>query len=86
MPAVLSSVEGLYFAIGALIVYIIYVVVFNLYLSPLAQLPGPRIAALTRWYEIYYDLVDGPRFPWVVEELHQKYGTGKSQISVFISV
>ena len=83
MPALLSSTEGLYLAVGAFTVYVIYVFVYYLYLSPLARIPGPKIAALTKWYEIYYDLVDGPRFPWIVEELHQKYGIELPQTAVY---
>ena len=84
MPAFLSPVGGLYLAVGAFAVYAIYAIVYKLYLSPLADVPGPKIAALTRWYEIYYDLIDGPRFPWVVEKLHQKYGIGHASIFVFV--
>ena len=66
--------DSILIAAGALAVYVIYAAVFRLYFSPLAKIPGPKFAALTKWFEIYYDLIDGPRFPWVVEELHQRYG------------
>lgn len=32
----------------ALMVYIIYVIFGRLYLSPIAHIPGPKLAALTR--------------------------------------
>lgn len=70
----LSLFETLCFTAVAFAVYLVYAVVYRLYLSPLAKFPGPKLAALTTGYEIYYDVVDGPRFPWAVEELHRRYG------------
>ena len=48
---------------------------FNrLYLSPLAKFPGPKLAALTRWYEFYYEVVLRGQFTFHITELHKKYG------------
>ncbi|MCJ1377287.1 hypothetical protein MMC17_000379 [Xylographa soralifera] len=51
-------------------------IVYRLYLSPLARanVPGPRLAAVTGLYEMYYDLWLGGRFPWKLMSLHQQYG------------
>lgn len=54
--------------------YLSYGTIYRLYLSPLARVPGPMLAALTGCYEMYYDLVEKARFPWIIVELHQKYG------------
>ncbi|KAI0179038.1 cytochrome P450 [Hypoxylon sp. FL1284] len=43
-------------------------------LSPLAGIPGPKIAALTFWYEIYYDVWLGGQYFKKVADLHKKYG------------
>lgn len=48
--------------------------IYRLYLSPLAHVPGPRIAALTSWYCAYHDMIRGGRYTHVVESMHQKYG------------
>ena len=36
----------------AFIAYGTYVAFWRLYLSPIAHIPGPRIAALTLWYSL----------------------------------
>lgn len=46
---------------------------YRLLLHPLAKFPGPKLAALTSWYEAFYD-VTGGRFPDVLTELHEIYG------------
>ena len=58
-----------------LVVLVIYTVVTRLFLSPLAKVPGPKLAALTYLYEWYYDIVQQGRFPFKVRSLHEKYGT-----------
>jgi hypothetical protein len=57
------------------VVYILGGAVYRLYFSPLAKFPGPKLAALTLWYEFYYDVVKKGRYTWKIGELHKKYGT-----------
>lgn len=47
---------------------------YRLYLHPLAKFPGPKYAALTHYYQFYYDVVLGGRFPWELERMHKIYG------------
>ena len=54
--------------------YLMYIAVYRLFLNPLAKVPGPKLAALTRCYEMYYDLIKPALFPWKIMELHEKYG------------
>ncbi|KAL4941989.1 hypothetical protein BDV06DRAFT_235709 [Aspergillus oleicola] len=54
--------------------YLISIAFFRLFLHPLANFPGPRLAALTSWYEFYYNVLKGGRFLWEIERLHQRYG------------
>ncbi|KAI9710975.1 MAG: hypothetical protein M1820_002412 [Bogoriella megaspora] len=58
----------------ALIVSLGYVVISRLVLSPIAKFPGPKLAAVTFWYEFYYDVIKGGRYTWKIRELHEKYG------------
>lgn len=47
-----------YISIVALsLLYCVGLGVYRLYLSPLAKFPGPRFAALTLWFEFYYDVI-----------------------------
>ena len=57
-----------------LLVWQLTLTVYRLYLSPIAHFPGPKLAALTQWYEIYYDIYLNGQFTLHVKELHEKYG------------
>ncbi|KAH7348389.1 cytochrome P450 [Rhexocercosporidium sp. MPI-PUGE-AT-0058] len=54
--------------------YSIYGVYYRLYLSPIADIPGPKLAAITRLYEAYYDLYLGGKYTFKIIELHKQYG------------
>lgn len=41
--------------------YVVYLGVYRLWYSPISHLPGPKLAALTQYYEFYYDIVRGSR-------------------------
>ena len=65
--------------------YILYGIVYRLYLSPIANFPGPKLAAVTFWYECYYDVLKGGRYSWKIADLHEKYGMYQcSQSSVSV--
>ncbi|CAI7646069.1 unnamed protein product [Penicillium glandicola] len=66
---------GIYGAIaGSLILYTASLAIYRLYFHPLAGFPGPKIAAVSRWYEFYHDVVKRGNYVYKIEEMHQKYG------------
>lgn len=65
-------------AAAAVLLYCLCGAVYRLYFSPLASFPGPRLAALTLWYEYYYDGIKGGQYTFKLKELHQQYGPHSS--------
>ncbi|KAK4210604.1 cytochrome P450 monooxygenase sdnE [Rhypophila decipiens] len=66
--------SSLYVLVAFYIVYLIALVIYRLYLSPLAKFPGPKLAACSKWYEFYYDVVLRGQFTFQIQRLHRKYG------------
>jgi hypothetical protein len=63
--------------VGLFLVFLIYILstaAYRLFLSPISHFPGPRLAALTFWYEGYHDVIRDGRYTWKIKELHEKYG------------
>lgn len=61
---------------GILVSVVLYrscVVIYRLFLSPLAKFPGPKLAAATSLYEAFFDLYQS-NFPDVLAKLHDEYG------------
>ena len=52
-----------------------FLVVYRLYFSPLAKFPGPKLGALTTWYQFYYDVIHTGQFIFKTQDLHRQYGT-----------
>ncbi|RFU78092.1 cytochrome p450 [Trichoderma arundinaceum] len=80
-PELRSRLESGPLPLGPILIvvlgYIAYLVglgIYRVYLSPLAKFPGPRLAALTTWYQAYYDVYLGGQFFKKSDELHRKYG------------
>ena len=61
-------------AIVTIVLYTTYVVIYRLYLSPIAHFPGRRLAALTLWYEFYFDVLKRGSYVWEIQKMHQTYG------------
>lgn len=62
-------------AISVLGLYVLALAVYRLYFHKLAKFPGPKLAALSKWYEFYYEVYHEGRFVFKLQELHKIYGT-----------
>ncbi|OOF93013.1 hypothetical protein ASPCADRAFT_173692 [Aspergillus carbonarius ITEM 5010] len=47
---------------------------YRLYFHPLSGIPGPKLTAITRLYEFYYDVICDGKFLFQIEKMHQQYG------------
>ncbi|KAF1987868.1 putative P450 monooxygenase [Aulographum hederae CBS 113979] len=71
-----SSIAGFSLVAGILlfVVYLVALGVYRLCFSPIAKFPGPRLAALTFWYEFWYDVLWEGRYSWRIREMHERFG------------
>lgn len=69
-----SCLRSTWFPVLIVLLYLVSLILYQLFLSPLAKFPGPRLAAVSKLYEKYFDLVKGGRFTWEINRLHEQYG------------
>jgi len=62
------------------VIYALIQAIYRAYFSPLSKIPGPKLAAMTQCYEMYYDLIQAARFPWQIKRLHELYGMVSSEL------
>ena len=61
MESVLSGQGGSYaslliaVSLSFVFLYVVYGAIWRIYYSPIAHIPGPRLAALTFWNEVYME-------------------------------
>ena len=65
-----------------LLIYIAVGGIYRLYFHPLAKVPGPKLAALTLWYEFYHDFIRKGKYLWVIRDMHTKYGEHCPEVMV----
>ena len=70
-------VYGMLIAAG----WTLYGAVWRLYFSPLSKFPGPKIAALTQWYEFYYNIIRPGVFFHEIARMHEIYGMYRQFLS-----
>ena len=63
------------FLAWSFLAYIVGLVIYRLYLSPIAKFPGPKFTAITSWCQLFHDVIRGGQFPFVIQRWHEKYGS-----------
>lgn len=58
----------------SILIYWITLAVYRLFFHKLSAFPGPKLAALSKWYEFYFDVYLGGKFVFKLDELHKQYG------------
>jgi hypothetical protein len=75
-----SLVWGCLSLLAAAVAWLGLLALYRLFFSPLAAIPGPRLAAATAWYEFYWDCPRKGHYMFKIEQMHREYG-----ISIFFS-
>lgn len=74
----LSSFVSPLVVISAFLCYLGGTAIYRLFFDPLAKFPGPKLAAITRYYEAYYDVVQNGQYTYKIDQLHKEYGEQNS--------
>ncbi|CZR56606.1 related to cytochrome P450 CYP3/CYP5/CYP6/CYP9 subfamilies [Phialocephala subalpina] len=71
----LQQSSNVWYVVAAILPsYWIALAIYRLYFHPLAKFPGPKLAALSSWYEFYYDVYNDGLFFWQLQSMHERYG------------
>jgi hypothetical protein len=71
-----SYISQLFGAVALLMpLYVVGLIIYRIYYHPLAKFPGPKLAAATQLYELYFDVYKQGMFIWELERMHKVYGT-----------
>lgn len=62
------------FLLGSVLAYGLASLVYRFHIHPLSKFPGPRLAAVTGLYEIYFSIWGVSSFDDEIERMHQEYG------------
>ncbi|KIK55045.1 hypothetical protein GYMLUDRAFT_176222 [Collybiopsis luxurians FD-317 M1] len=54
--------------------YLVALALYRLFFHPLHRYPGPVLAAVTHWFEVYHNIVKGGGLVIEIERLHKIYG------------
>lgn len=69
-----------WFLLGSIAAHAVVTIIYRLHIHPLSRFPGPRLAALTGLYEIYFCAWGGGLFESEIERLHQEYGKSTRRV------
>jgi hypothetical protein len=70
----LWTLPSLATVVVAVTTYGVLLATYRVTLHPLAKFPGPKLAAMTLWYEFYYDVILWGQLTNRIERMHKEYG------------
>lgn len=70
---------AVFVVLATITTYVLWIILYYIYLDPLAQYRGPRLATFTKYWRVYIDIVQQKSFVHELEQLHRKYGTGHAR-------
>jgi hypothetical protein len=59
---------------ASFVLYVAGLYIYRLFLHPLAKFPGPKLAAISTWYEYYWDGIHRGQYIFRIKEMHERYG------------
>lgn len=62
------------FLLGSAVAYNIVMIIYRLHFHKLSRFPGPRLAAATGLYEIYFSVWGPGIFEHEIDNMHRKFG------------
>ncbi|KAH7174694.1 cytochrome P450 [Fusarium flagelliforme] len=68
----LPLLQGLFVAVIATTIWLVYTVIYRIYFHPLSKYPGPKLAACSHFW--FIRTWSSGFYPLRMEELHRKYG------------
>ncbi len=74
----LFSLPGCLTALAAILTFSVWRILYNLYFHPLSRFPGPKLAACSRLWLAYRELIRGESLGDLRVELHRQYGARKT--------
>ena len=78
MDALLKKITVWFVTVTVVLaLWVVSTIIYRYALHPLAAFPGPRLAAITYWYEFYYDIGLGRQYTYKLRELNQEYGRAR---------
>jgi cytochrome P450 len=70
----INTSESILVLLTCVLAYSISLTIYRLYFHPLCKFPGHKLAAATRWYEFYHDVIHKGCYIWQIEAMHKQYG------------
>ena len=61
----------------------VWLMIYRLYLSPVAGFPGAFWPRVTFWYEFYYEWIQPGQYHRKIHEMHEKYGKDSRRMQIW---